>query len=78
MNAPLLVYPEPLVEFNDMIRLEFPCHLEESIKVDGQRSQEVACVLCNTRYPMVEVRTLSREKVGEKPRMEQDGKCPTK
>jgi len=72
MNIPLLVEPELLVEFNDMIRLEFPCHSEEPIKVDGQLSQEVACVLCGTRYPMDEVRTLSREEVGEKLRMEQE------
>ncbi len=72
MNVPRLVEPEPLMEFNDMIRLASPCHVEEPIKVDEQWNQEVACVMCGTRYPMDEVRTLSREEVGEKLRMERE------
>ncbi len=72
MTSPALVEPEPLLEFDDMIRLEFPCHVGEPIKVDEQWDQEVACVMCGTRYPIDEVRTLSREEVGEKLRMEQE------
>ncbi len=72
MNAPLAVEPDPLVEFDDMVRLALPCHVEEPIKVDEQWNQEVVCVLCGTRYPTDEVRTLSREEVGEKLRMEQE------
>lgn len=72
MNTPLLVEPEPLAEYNDMIRLAFPCHVEEPIKVDEQWDQEVACAVCGIRYPMDEVRTLSREEVGEKLRMKQE------
>jgi len=63
--------PEPLVEFDDMMRLGFPCHLAESIKVDEQWDQEVACTVCGTRYPTDMVRTLSREEVDERLRMEQ-------
>ena len=72
MNAPLLVEPEPLAEFNDMIRLAFPCQVEEPIKVDEQWDQEVACIMCGTRYLLDEVRTMSREEVDEKLRMEQE------
>jgi|GEM_PF-372060 len=72
MNAPLLVEPEPLVEFNDMVQLVFPCHVEEPIKVDEQWDQDVACLMCGTRYPVDEVRTMSREEIGEKLRMEQE------
>ena len=72
MTSPVPVEPEPLVEFNDMIRLEFPCHLGEPIKVDEQWDQEVACVMCGTRYPIDKVRALSREEVGEKLRMERE------
>lgn len=72
MTSPVPVEPEPLMEFNDMTRLEFPCHVGEPIKVDEQWGQDVACVLCGTRYPIDEVRTLSREEVGEKLRMEQE------
>ena len=68
----MLMEPEPLVEFNDMVRLEFPCHLEEPIKVHEQWNQEVACVMCGTCYPIDVVRTLSREEIGEKLRMEQE------
>ena len=74
MDAPLLVEPEPLVERNDMVQLAFPCHVEEPIKVDEQWDQEVACVLCGTRYSMDEVRTVSREEIGEKLRMEREEK----
>jgi uncharacterized Zn-finger protein len=72
MNAPLVVEPDPLVESNDMMRLAFPCHVEEPIKVDEQWNQEVTCMMCGIRYPIDEVRTFSREEVGEKLRMEQE------
>ena len=72
LDAPLLVEPEPLMEFNDMVQLAFPCHVREPIKVDEQWDQDVACVMCATRYPMDEVRTMSREEVGEKLYMEQE------
>jgi TIR domain len=72
MTSPVLVEPEPLVEFDDMTRLEFPCHVGEPIKVDELWDQEVACVMCGTCYPIDKVRTLSREEVGEKLRMEQE------
>src|SRR6266446_9338595 len=72
MTSHVPMEPEPLMEFNDMVQLVFPCHVEEPIKVDERWNQEVACVMCGTHYPMDEVRTLSREEVGEKLRMEQE------
>src|SRR2546426_3090843 len=60
MTSPVPVEPEPLVEFNDMIRLEFPCHLGEPIKVDEQCDQEVACVRGGTRYPKGKGRAISK------------------
>lgn len=64
--------PEPLVEYNDMVQLALPCHIEEPIKVNEQWNQEVACVLCGTHYPIDEVRTVSKEEGDEKLRMEQE------
>jgi TIR domain len=72
MNTPLLVEPEPLAEYNDMIRLAFPCHVEEPIKVDEQWDQEVACAVCGINYPIDAVRTPLREEVGEALRMKQE------
>ncbi|HVB25015.1 MAG TPA: toll/interleukin-1 receptor domain-containing protein [Ktedonobacteraceae bacterium] len=72
MNIPLLEEPEPLVEYDDMVQLIFPCHVEEPIKVDEQWDQAVACVLRGIHYPIDEVRTMSKDEVGEKLRMEQE------
>jgi hypothetical protein len=60
------------MEFNDMAQLVFPCHIGEPIKVDEQWNQEVACVMCGTCYSIDEIRSIPREEVGEKLRMEQE------
>jgi uncharacterized Zn-finger protein len=72
MTSTVPMEPEPLTECNDMVRLVFPCHVEEPIKVDEHWDQEVICVVCGTRYPLDEVRPVSREEVGEQRRMEQE------
>ena len=72
MTSHVPMEPEPLMEFDDMMQLVFPCHIEEPIKVDEQWNQEVACLMCGVRYSVDEIRTLSREEVGEKLRMEQE------
>jgi hypothetical protein len=72
MTSHVPMEPDPLMESTDMVRLAFPCHVEEPIKVDELWNQEVACLMCGTRYPMDEVRTLSREEVGKKLQMEQE------
>lgn len=58
MISPTSMEPEPPVEVNDMMRLEIPCHLFAPIKVDEQWDQDVACIICGTRYPIHAVRKL--------------------
>jgi len=36
----------PLAEPNDMIRVDFPCHPEEPVKVDEHWNLDVACLVC--------------------------------
>ncbi|MFL5694654.1 MAG: TIR domain-containing protein [Ktedonobacteraceae bacterium] len=72
MTSPVPTEPEPLAECNDMVGLVFPCHVDEPIKVDEHWDQELTCVVCGTRYPVDEVRAVSREEVGEKLRMERE------
>jgi hypothetical protein len=72
MTSHISMEPEPLTEFNDMTQLVFSCHVEEPIKIYEQWDQEVACLICGARYSIDEVRTLSREEIGEKLRMEQE------
>lgn len=44
-----------------MVRVEFPCHLEEPIKVDKTWKEDIACLLCGIRYPVDLVRALPEE-----------------
>jgi hypothetical protein len=57
-HLPPLARPEPLTEPDDMMRVDFPCHPEEPIKVDDAWEQEVACLVCGIRYPAELVRVL--------------------
>lgn len=50
--------PEPLSEQNDMVRVDFPCHPEEPVKVEEGWDGEVACLTCGIRYPIELVREL--------------------
>lgn len=46
--------PEPnfLSETDDMIKAEFPCHLEKPLKIDEAWKQDVACLMCGIQYPV--------------------------
>lgn len=44
--------PEPLEEtIEGLMLVEFPCHLEEPLKVDEGWQSEIACLICGIRYP---------------------------
>ena len=58
VNMPILSRPEPLTEPDDMVRVDFPCHLDEPLKIDEAWDEEVACLLCGIRYPVDVVREL--------------------
>lgn len=45
-------YPEKLHEPDDMVRVDFPCHPEEPLKVDEAWAGEVGCLVCGIRYPV--------------------------
>ncbi len=48
--------PQPS-EPTDMIRLDFPCHPAEPVKVPDDWTGEVACMVCGVRYPIGLVRS---------------------
>ena len=48
--------PEPPADVDDMSLVGFPCHPEESIKVDDRWHRNVACLVCGSRYPVTLVR----------------------
>lgn len=52
--------PETLVEANDMVRVDCPCHPEEPIKVPEDWQEEVACLICGICYPVDLLRALPR------------------
>jgi hypothetical protein len=58
MSGSALSRPEPLVEPNDMVRVDMLCHLEEPLKVDARWDGEVACLVCGIRYPVDLVKAL--------------------
>jgi hypothetical protein len=58
IELPPMARPEALTEPDDMVRVEFPCHLEEPVKVDEAWDEEVACLVCGIRYPVDLVRAL--------------------
>jgi hypothetical protein len=57
--------PEPLKDINDMVWVEFPCHLEEPIKIESAWLQDIACILCGIQYPVDLVRVLPEEENSE-------------
>ncbi len=61
MSGSALSQPEPLVEPDDMVRVDLPCHPEEPVKVEELWDQEVACLVCGIRYPVDLVRALPDE-----------------
>ena len=61
MDVTLPNAPEPLTEPNDMVRVDFPCHPDEPLKVIEDRVSEVACLVCGIRYPIELVRALPEE-----------------
>ena len=58
VSVPDFPIPEPLVEPSDMIRVDFPCHPEEPLKVIEDWTAEVGCLVCGIRYPLDLVREL--------------------
>jgi hypothetical protein len=64
MSGSALTRPEPLVEPDDMVRVDLACHPEEPIKVDEEWEGEVACLICGIRYPVELVRILPEEEGG--------------
>ncbi len=61
MSGSAFSRPEPLVELDDMVPVDMPCHPEEPLKVDEDWEQEVACLVCGIRYPVDLVRALPDE-----------------
>lgn len=60
MEASTSEFPETgqLVEMEDMVQVDFPCHPEEPLKIDGTWEQEIACLICGIRYPVSLVKQL--------------------
>jgi hypothetical protein len=65
MSVPDLSRPEPLVELDDMVRVDMPCHPEEPLKVDEAWDGEAACLVCGIRYPVELVQALPETGSGE-------------
>jgi len=52
VNTPSLPHPLALTEEDDMVRVDFPCHPEEPLKVEETWQEKVACLVCGVRYPV--------------------------
>lgn len=50
--------PIPLSEVGDMVRVDFPCHPEEPLKIAETWEQDVACFVCGIQYPVSLVKEL--------------------
>jgi hypothetical protein len=61
VTLPDLSKPAPLLEQDDMVLVEFPCHPEEPVKVDASWTDEVTCILCGIHYPIEIVQILPSE-----------------
>ena len=66
VELPPLSRPEPLVEPDDMVRIDFPCHPGEPVKVEEGWGQEVSCLICGVRYPVELVRALRSSEPDER------------
>lgn len=53
VDKPAPIAPE---ESASMTRVEFPCHLDEPLRVMDDWEFDVACTICGTRYPIADVR----------------------
>jgi endogenous inhibitor of DNA gyrase (YacG/DUF329 family) len=42
--------PDPLIEPNDMVIVESPCHPHEPVKVPEEATSEVYCLICGTKF----------------------------
>lgn len=42
--------PDPLVELDDMVIVEPPCHPNEPIKVPGHATQKLHCLICGSEF----------------------------
>ncbi|MHB1004925.1 MAG: hypothetical protein ACYC3S_04690 [Chloroflexota bacterium] len=57
-EVPSVSRPDALIEPDDMVRVDFPCHPEEPLKVDATWEGELACLACGIHYPAELVREL--------------------
>lgn len=51
-RLPSLSRPDALTEPDDMVRVDFPCHPEEPLKINDDWQTDVACLVCGIRYPV--------------------------
>lgn len=58
VRLPPLERPDALAEIDDMVRVDFPCHPTEPVKLDDAWESDVACLVCGIRYPIDLVRAL--------------------
>ncbi len=47
-----------------MMRVDFPCHPEEPLKVSEDWDGDVACLLCGIQYPVELIRPLPEDASG--------------
>jgi len=52
----------PLTEVDDMVKVDFPCHPEEPLKIDETWKQNAACFVCGIQYPASLVKESSEQK----------------
>jgi hypothetical protein len=50
IDVPTVTPPPPLIELNDMIAVEPPCHPEEPIKILDGWNEEIHCIVCGRRF----------------------------
>lgn len=65
VSLPAMSRPEPLIEPDDMVRVDMPCHPEEPVKIEEEWEQEVTCLVCGIHYPVELVRALPEEGGGD-------------
>lgn len=58
VRLPSLERRDQMVETDDMVRIDFPCHPAEPVKIDETWESDVACLVCGIRYPIDLLRDL--------------------
>jgi hypothetical protein len=62
ISVPDLSRPEPLIEPNDMVRVDLPCHPEEPLKVEENLGARGVVPGCGIQYPVDVMRALPESK----------------